>query len=268
MSSQKKRIVALKDIQVNLFVRTGLNQDRVIQLAELIEAGVPLEKMEINQDNILIDGRHRKEAYELNNVKEVEVVITETKDETDLITRAFRANLGGALPPTRQDTEHTIMMLLDRKVPKKEIGEHLNLPTAVARNYITNVQSRMTRAKVMRAAQSVTEGGLTVAKAAEQHDVDPEKLKEALSGGRSKNKRGVDEIMRNLTLQYKSVSQKNASMLRSLLDKFTDGDVSLKQATEIFDHVEKLQRNSSRSVSEWRKRLQGIIDNGKDDKKP
>ena len=258
--SPKTEMVALKDLQVNLFVRKVLHQEHVLYLAELIENGVKLPPIKVawlDGKLVVIDGRHRIEAHDVLGRTEIEVTIVEVVGETDLIAEAYRANVGGALPPSPQDTEHTVMLLLERgETTKKRIGELLGLPSGMARRYVTEVQSKLARSKIQRAVAAVTDGGLTVGKAAEQYDVDPEKLKETLSGSRRKHRQGIADTQRALTQLYRSVSQKNASALRRMVEKFDDGDVTEKQMTGIFDHIEKLQKQSARAVTEWRKRFE------------
>ena len=91
------------------------------------------------------------------------------------------------------------------------------------------------------------------------HGVDIDKLKEILSGRRRGIKQGVVEVQRIMTRTYKSVSQKNAQALRKLLEKYEDGDVTEKQMREIFTKLKTLQKQSSRSVSDWEKRFEGMI---------
>ncbi len=257
----KTETVALKDLQLNLFVRQALNQDHALFLAELVENGVTLPPIKITRERVVIDGRHRVEAHELNNRTEIMCEVVDVENETDLIAEAYKANIGGSLPPTPQDTEHTIMLLLDRGEAMKRIGELLGLPAGMARKYINSVKSKTSRQKLMKAAAAITDGGLTVAKAAEQYEVEPEKLKEILSGHKRKHKQGVSEIQRGLTKTHKSLSQKNAALIRSLLDKYEDGDVTERQVREIFSHIEQLQKRANRSVSDWKKRFDSA--NGK-----
>jgi hypothetical protein len=257
MSKNKVVTVKLEDLKVNLFVRQSLDSGRVMYLADLIDNGVQMkDRIKISSDFTLIDGRHRKEAYELCKIKEVEAELIPVDDEVELISLAYQSNTGGALPPTQQDTEHTVALLLDRGVAKKQIGDLLGLPGGLARKYINDVQSRLTRVKLQRAVAAVTEGGLTAFKAAEVHSVELEKLKEALSGAkRKKHAIGIVEIQRMLTTNYKSISQKNASHLRRLIEKYEEGDVTENQVRDIMDHIENLQKQSSRALSDWKKRF-------------
>ncbi len=267
MKKKQRRIISITDLQENLFVRKALDQDHVLYLAELIDSGVemrdPIEVAEIESPEgkvlTIIDGRHRKHAYELNNVTEIEVEVLEFEDEAEMISYAYQKNVGGAKPPTQADTEHTIDVLIRSGVPKKRIAELLNLPSYLARKYINLVHSKMERQKVMRAAAAVREGGLTLYKAAIQYDVDPESLKVALGGKKKPPKNRVEEIHRNLTKAYKSIGQRHAALIRNLIEKFDDGDVTEQQVNSVFNHIEKLQKQSARTIAEWKKRFEAKI---------
>ncbi len=261
MKRTKTETVAIKDLQINLFVRQALNEDRALQFAEFIHNGGKLPPIKITSERVVIDGRHRIEAYMLDYRTEIEAEVVDIGDEIELIVQAYKANVGGSLPPTQADTEHTIMMLLERGEAKKRIAELLGLPAGMARRDVSEGQSKASRTKLQRAAAAITDGGLTVAKAAEQYDVDPDKLKEVLSGRRRKHKHGVAEVQRGLTKTYKSLGSKNAALMRSLFEKHEDGDVTERQVRDIFSHIEGLQKKSARSLSDWKKRFDAA--NGK-----
>jgi len=260
MRNKGMRLVRVEDIRDNLFVRKALDQDHVLYLAELIESGVemrdPIEVTDQPEQNTIVDGRHRKHAYELNEVKEIKVRVLEFEDETEMISYAYQANAGGSKPPSKADTEHTIEVLLRRGMPKKRIAELLDLPHDLARKYVNLVHSKMERQKIMRAAEAVREGGLTVAKAAVTYDVDPDRLKAALSGGKRQPKSGIEEARRRLTKAYKSLGMRNAAIIRSLLEKYDEGDVTERQVADIISHIEHLQKLSSRALQDWKLRFE------------
>jgi ParB-like chromosome segregation protein Spo0J len=256
----KGKPVKIEDLKVNLFVRKALNEDRVLELSLLIEHKVELDPIKITSDLFVIDGRHRIEAHKLLNRTEIEALIVNgIKDETDLIVSAYMANVGGALPPTQEDTEHTILSLLKRNVPKKKIGDMLNLPDSLARKYINEVQSKEKRKRISDAITAITEGGLTAAHAAEKYEVELESLKAVLNGHKRKQKRGVIEIQGSLTSTYRSLGVKNAKMLGALIEKFGDGDVTEKQVREIFDHFDELQKKAANAIENWKKRFEASI---------
>ena len=260
MGKEKKVVtVELKALKLNLFVRKALNQDHVLYLAELLENGVDLGPLKITPNNEIVDGRHRFEALQFLNRTDAQAEIIDVRDEADIIAVAYKANVGGSLPPTQEDTEHTIMLLIGQGLNRKRIGEVLGLPAGMARRYVGDVQSKMARAQLQKAKEAVVDGGLSVAKAAETHGVEVDKLKTFMGGGRRKSKaNGVSEMQRKLTRTYKSTSSTNAALLRSLLEKLEDGDVSRAQVTAIFEHVENLQKQSSRAVADWRGRFEAM----------
>lgn len=264
MRSKGNRVVAVQDLVVNKFVRKELNQDHALILAGLIEEGVEMKDMIEVTDfdgtmNVVVDGRHRKEGFELAGVKEVKVRVVEFDSEIEMISYAYKANTGGSLPPTQGDTEHTIMLLLDKGEARKRIGELLGLPAGLARKYIAQVQSKQDRQKVQRAAVAVREGGMTPVKAAEAHGVELDKLKVALGGHKRESKNGIAEAHRNLTKLYRSSSSKNAALLRGLIEKLDDGDVTPKQVRDVFTHIKDLQKASARSVADWEKRFSALV---------
>ena len=174
-----------------------------------------------------------------------------------MIAYAYKANTGGSNPPTAADTEHTVMLLLERGEAKRRIGELLGLPAGLASKYINEVKSKAARAKLLRAEAAVVDGGLTAPKAAEQYNVDVEKLKEELSGKKRKQKQnGIEDSQRKLTQLFKSMGQKNAAMLRQILVMFEDADVTERQVAKVFDHLESLQKQAARAVADWKKRFE------------
>lgn len=257
----KKRVgtvtVKLDGLKLNLFVRARLDEDHALYLAELLEGGVELPPILITEDKQVVEGRHRIEAHQLLNRTEIKAQVIGVSDETELIGMAYKANVGGSLPPTADDTEHTVMLLLQRGQSKKSIAELLGLPANMARRYVDEVKSRMNRAQLQQAVDAIAGEGLTIAKAADKYGVDPEKIKDILSV-RRKRKNSAADTQRRFTTLYRSVGASNANHLRRLLVKYEDGDVSLKQMHDIFEHLEHLQKESARKLADWKQRFEAM----------
>jgi hypothetical protein len=264
----KPKIVTVKiaDLKVDLYVRQQLNQDHALELAALLEAGVVLPPIKITSEFVVVDGRHRIEAYKVLGLAEIECeVVDGLKDEVAIISMAYQANTGGSLPPTREDTEHTITELLARKVAKARIAEILALPPSLAKKYVQNVESKVTRSKIRKVLWRVANERVTLEQASAEESVDPEKVKEAMPGGRPGRKRHslAADFQRNLTHLGKSAARKYAAILKDLLDKVGDGDVTVNQACEIFAHVERLQKANARATADWKARFDASCKNGR-----
>ncbi len=247
-----------KDLRANTYVRTEINQEHVLHLAELIEHGVKLPPIQINKDGDIIDGRHRNEAYFLNDIDQVEVEVFDIDDTVALIVKAYLCNVGGALPPRPKDTEHVVMQLLELGETKKRIGELLQLPTGLARKYVNNVESRMKRTKLIRAADDLADSKrMTIEEAAETHKVDADDLQQMLKNRRTKKKASA-EIQGIMSKMFKSLGMKIANNFRNVLDEYQDGDIPEKKVREIFKHLEHLQKRSARTASEWENRFDAM----------
>ncbi len=247
----------ISDLKLGFYVRQKLDENHALLFAELLEAGKKLPAIKITEDGTVVDGRHRIEAHEILRLPEIEVEVVSITDQAKLIATAYISNTGGSLPPTLEDTEQTIMMLLELGEKRASIARLLRLPASMARKHIGNVQSKMARKKLQTAASAVTEGGLTVGQSAQQHKVDLAKLKEFMSPKRAK-KHGIPDIQRDITRTYQSVSAKNSRLCRSLLDKFEDGDVTKEQMESIFDHLDSAMSRANRVLSDNRKRFEAL----------
>ncbi len=257
------KIIQLADLTESLFVRTSLNHDHVLALAELIESGVKMKtSIEITDKNVMVDGRHRREAYGLNNITEVEAKVLSFDNDAEMIAYAYRSNTGGSLPPSRGDTEHTVRLLLDRKVAKKYIAEVLGLPNEVAMKYVNIVQSKFARQKLLQAAAAVVDDNMTAPKAAEQHGVDLDQLKQLLSGHKKKGKPCAAQKKAEISKTYRSFAAKQAQAVKWLLEKFDEGDVSESQVKEVIESIEGMQKRWVNSIRDWKARLEAKIRTG------
>lgn len=253
------KTMLLSEIKENLFVRRALNTDHVCYLAELMESGVKMNDLiEVTETGELVDGRHRKSAYELVGISEVEVRVLSFDNEAEMTAYAYKANTGGSLPPTQEDTEHTIALMLEKGQPKKQVAGLLNLPASLAKKYIGQIELRLKRAKLNQAKIAVLDEGITIPKAAAQFGVDENDLREALGGNKRKSKKAQDvaNIHRDLTSQFRSNGQKSARLMMKLFDQLDDGDLTPKQVEKILDHLEKLVHQSASSLAGWRARFE------------
>lgn len=246
----------IKDLSAEFYVRKQLDTEWAIQLGELIESGVELDPIFITRDGKVIDGRHRIEAHELAGKTEIRCKIVDADNDIELVVFAMKCNMGGSLPPNKADIEHTICELLNRGVPKKKIEEVFDiLPGRLVRKYLGEVESRLLRAKLAKAATAVVEGGLTLAKSAEQYQVKEGDLRAMLGSKAKRKKNGVGELRRELTSRFRSSGAKTAFALRKMIELYQDGDVSHRQVLDLFDHLDSLTRQEARAIAGWRKRF-------------
>lgn len=256
--SDRSVIRTIKDLVVDFYVRKELNHDWALQLGEFVASGVELNPIFITRENKVIDGRHRIEGHEYAGKTEIKCKIVEADNDVELIIFAVEQNMGGSMPQNQGDMEHTLQELLNRGVPKKQLTEMFKgLPAKIVRKYLTSLESRMQRVKLQKAATAISDGGLTVPKAAEQYDVPEDQLRTLINTRvKGKTKRGIEESQRQLSTSYKSLGQRNWATVRRLMEAYQDGDCSHKQMMKIFSHLEHLIKQSSRKAADWKKRFE------------
>jgi len=262
-ATTRTKIVTLpiNEIKETFFVRKELSEDRVLQLAMLYEAGTELPPLRVaDGTNELIFGRHRRAALELLNRSEARCEIVKPESRAEMIVMAIEENVGGPLPLTRADIEHSIKLLLAEKTPRTQIVKMVTCwPPAVTRRYLNNVQAAMGKEKMLKAVTAVVDGGLNVPQAAEQFSVDSEDLRQELSGEKKRRKKfGLSELKSGLTSQFKSNSLKSAALVKRLLEGYEDGEVAETQVHEVLSHISHLNRRAQRSHQDWVNRFEAL----------
>ena len=277
MSKSTFRVVALKSIKANFFVRKSINQDHVLMLAELYEAAMiesnkdqvasskAIEAIIITESNEMVDGRHRKEAMELAGIQEARVEVVGDLKPSELVVEAAKANYGGALPPSREDMVYTVEQLLGRfGLTHKEIEDRLSmLPKSVIRKYINTANRRSTEAK-LRLALSDIANGSSLAGAARAHDVKPEVLKAAIEGKKPKTKVGTAQINNQLSTYAKGFSVQVSRVIHRVIEDYRDGEIPVEAAQSAVNQVGHLIRRMLVRAQDWDNRLRAMKAGGTD----
>ena len=121
--------VVLRD---DLDPRLGQRDDGLIaQYAEIFDALPPIE---INQDNVLIDGWHRVRAAERVGRIEIAYVVIETADD-DISDKMWAANLKHGAQYSRAQRQTQGLRLYGRGLKAKEIAERVGVSIATVRRW-------------------------------------------------------------------------------------------------------------------------------------
>lgn len=264
----KGRLVRVKvaDLRTNLFVRERLDDDRVLALLDIYLNGTEIEPPVINKEKEIIDGRHRRMMYMHAEVEEIIALETDITDPEELIAAAYKANTGGALPPTREDTEHTIASLVQRGATVKRIAEVLALPPEMVRGYVKEVKAKIERRAITDALNDMAVEGLTVQQAADKHSIDADKLRATISPKKKKErKQAVSDEKRDITKLHRSLSLKEQHVYARAFNKLEDGVYTIEQVRAVLDHIGQLLRRSTRTHEDWVSRLQARAGNASDE---
>jgi len=254
-------IVSLSEIKETFFVRKEFNEDRIFFFWNILDSDGTIDPIMITPDKELIDGRHRKRAYEMASKKDIKCIIVNPKNLIDKIDLAFSSNVtGGPLPPTFQDYVKYAYELLHGGESRVKTIEKLchTLPKASAVKACDQARFALNRDNLNAAKYAVTEGDMKVTDAAKKYNVDEIALKELLEG-KMKNKtsaKGLREIKNAVTTQFRSHGAKWSALLKKSQKLFEDGELSAKAYEEVLDTIEDNMKTSLRSVVGWKKRFE------------
>jgi hypothetical protein len=220
---------------------------------------IMLGKLPGEEDLILVDGRTRRQAREQGNFKDISAYIREYATMTEMIVDAFKANVGGAMPPTQADIIHTLDILLEKGMSRKSIIEEISAdtgyPPTLIRKYLDDAQSGRKRRSLNAAVNALTEGNVTVSEAAAKYDVDAGSLRSALTGKKREEKPPVRLITSGISSRFKIHSFKNAATLKAVAARVDEGSLSRKDVDIIIKHCEHLIKREQKVVEEWKARL-------------
>lgn len=257
----RKILIPLSELQLTFYVRRHLNQDHMFHLAELYDAGEELPPLTVSADRELIDGRHRFEALKYLDRTEAPCVIIDEQDRGKLLAMAMQANVGGSLPPSRDDIVHTIQQMLENGTSRVKVAAMFAtiFPKSVTRRYLDDAQSNISKARMRKAMTAIADGGLTTRQAAEQFGVDLAKLQAEIRGTkRQKKLEGVSGMKGTIASRHKSLSLKNAALVKKLIEGFEDGEVTGKTVHTILTYLEHCHKQSGQSLADWRRRFEAL----------
>jgi hypothetical protein len=254
---------AIKDVKETFFVRAELDSDRVDFFVKLLTAGEKLPPLKITkrttelQDGELIDGRHRKAAYERMQRTQVPVLVDPsvlTREQA--ILAAFAANVGGAQPPKDRDYSHTVLILLKSGLRPGHVARKLHeatrIPLAIFKRYVDNVQSTLAKQRMNQARAAIADKGLSVKEAAQEFDVDPVKLRAELRGKKKKETiSALSEFKSGITARFKAFSAVNGKLPGKLRDLHDSGEMKTAEVEAVLQHYGMKLQDLSLQYRNW-----------------
>jgi hypothetical protein len=271
----KPILVPLAQISNKFDVRTSLDQDRVIYLAELYEGGVDVAPVKLlkldNTDPVeyaYVDGRHRGAARDFLGMTDIPAIFVDSalnNQPSELYALALEANYGGAKPPTRDDIVHTIQRMLEAGVARTTVAERLSfIPKGALRAFLSHAQSTISKRRMVNALDMVAKGK-AIEEAAKESLVRPDALKEAINGKKGKwGKNRSEEIAYSVEVKghisrvLRSANTSISIKMSEVAKRLNEGDMSPETARDIvrawLDHL----RKTTSRVRDWSDRIDSL----------
>lgn len=126
----------------DLYPRSASSPELVQTYAENLDVLPPIE---VNQNNILIDGWHRWTAHKKNEVEEIAVIVTETASESELKLLAAERNTKHGWQMTRQDKQdfarstYHATPVKERAAIKERLQKVLSVSPRTVQNWLSRI---------------------------------------------------------------------------------------------------------------------------------
>lgn len=136
----EERLINIKDIEIleDMYPRNSIKLFAIEEYSEAMKRGAKFPPIEVAQSStgvgkkyILIDGRHRIDAREMNNETHIQAIVHKNLSEKDIYVMAVELNSKHGVKLTRMDKlERIIPKLMELKVEAAKISELTNMPAA------------------------------------------------------------------------------------------------------------------------------------------
>ncbi len=294
---KKNLVVELEKIHTNLFVRKALDANRKKHFEDLIAEIVALQNQGKTLDPQLldnvrpmlvtpayevlgngklrylpdtpyyegVDGRHRHWAWTVHGVKETAVTVAEYETYVDLISEASKANLGGSMPPTPEDRKLTVRNLVQAGASHREVAEAIGFTMGMTRRMVEQAKAEINRARLIDALDEYRLGNTPLPQIAAKHRVDEDKLRELVGVSGRRGKKKIKELHTQLTATAKGNAARRSKLFASLMDKYQDREVTVKQVRQVFKHLQDTLARQEKHIKEWESRFEAAIRGGSQD---
>jgi len=133
-------------LREDLYPRIQLDPATVQKYAEDLSVLPPIE---VNQHNILIDGKHRLTAHKKNGVETIKAEVTETASENDLLALAIKRNAAHGLQLSLRDKKTMAVRLYHsgQGMTKAEIADVLSVSERSVASYLADIDKDLRQQK-------------------------------------------------------------------------------------------------------------------------
>jgi len=228
-------------------------------LMGLIDGGVDVGPITITPDFRIIDGRHRAEAYKHLDLTTIKARTEEDGNFLTLTGKALNANIGGSLPPTRRDLEHTMIYLIKNGAGRDKIIDEFSkyLPKSLLRVSYQRGIHAVNKQKINRAISLLTDSPtLTIKKVAELVGIDPKHIQNRIDemNKKSANGKWLASTKTSLSRRFSHFNKSNGQLVRKIFEDFDDGEISEKELSASLEYLSQLISNQNRVWQDWDKR--------------
>lgn len=252
--------VVLADLKTTFFTRIAIDENRVVLFSDLFEAGERVRPIIISNKNEIIDGRHRVEAMRRVGIIDTMAYISKTDNAIDNIIQSVRENLGGSLPPTQADLEHTIEMLVNQGMKKTEIITQFPIVKSLAAKYYKHVIERLHKKQVDLALDRVVHGTMSIQDAATKYKVDFDELQGLMSTRRERSNENIlGMTLGHVEQRVRALSQMLSKGTVAMVQQYRDNAIGADELKQFRKRVLESSKRIARGGEQLAARIDAVL---------
>lgn len=248
--------VKISELVNGFYVREKFDDKHLAFLLSLHEGGIKLPPIEITKDKVVVEGRYRIELHKLLDKEYIEaIIVKDGKSEAELVSYALGRNIGGSLPPTKDDIIHTMRHLIEKGISKDEIMTAMSksIPASMARVLLSRAGADIANAKGLRGARLVRDEGLSIEEAAKRVGLKTIKpIRDAMNIGKTDKLPKFNSIV---SAKFSYLNKGNSRLITGLLNSYKDGEISSDGVLERLEFLGKAIANTNRLFADWQSRF-------------
>lgn len=258
------RDIPLELICDDVICRASLEQDKSIEYALLMEAGVvfpPIIVYEKGDGTYIVgDGRTRLHGADLNKFKSIRCIVKAKAPLRDIMFEAFTSNYGCGMPMRPEDAKQTIQRLMELGVSKKTILDRMPYPKTMTDRYYRDAYKAITRKKCVAAAVAMAKNPkLNAEDAAELFQLPIKELQQYLRTYSDKGRKA--QLGRDIVLikqRYRNLTGFTTRTMKQVMDKYMIGEVPAEHVREILASFGECSGRNQKNLINWQNRFEKV----------
>jgi hypothetical protein len=264
MVSENLRDIPLELICDDVICRASLEQDKSLEYALLMEAGVvfpPIVVYEKGDGTYIVgDGRTRLHGADLNKFKSIRCIVKPKASLKDIMFEAFTSNYGTGMPMRPEDAKQTIQRLMELGVSKKMVMDRMPYPKGMTDRYYRDAYKAITRKRCVAAAASMAKNPkLNVEDAAGLFQVPVKELQQYLRTYSDKGRKaqlGRDVVM--IRQRYRNLTGFTLRMMKQVMDRYMAGEIPADHVREILAAFGECSGRNQKNLINWQNRFEKV----------
>jgi len=255
--------VPLDKLITKFYVRTRLDQDWVLHLALLYEAGEkidPLEVRKVGNSFEIISGRNRSMAMNLAGIKMANCVVLEQCSDVKAQSIAFQSNIVGLgpLPLKKKDIVFSLSNMFDSGMRWAQIEALMPWSKATRSRYMRDAKSNVKKRQVSRAVEYLKQRKQsTIESAARKFKIKVEDIVSASQ--KAKNTPiGFPELKGSMTTQTRRIQRFIANSSCRLREALEEQEATVSQVEDFLDHASTVCEILIKTIKEEKFRLKFV----------